>query len=69
MTLGNMKEMDGASIESKFKAFAQGPWAGYNPGDNPTAVAPPVLPWEKMTLDNMKMMDGASIESKFGALA
>ena len=38
---------------------------GYDGTHNPTAVAPPVLPWEKMTLDNEKMMDGDSIEKSF----
>jgi len=54
MTLNSEKEMDGASITTKFGSLAQSsePWAGYNPIDNPTAVAPPVLPWEKMTLGN-----------------
>jgi|APSaa5957512535_1039671.scaffolds.fasta_scaffold203807_1 hypothetical protein len=40
-------------------------WAGYDMAHNPTAVPPPVLPWENMTLDSDKIMNGASITTTF----
>lgn len=52
MTLDSAKKMGAlAQVEA-------GDWAGYNAVDNPTAVAPPVLPWEKMSLDVAGKMAG-----------
>ena len=75
MTLDSEKVGDGASITTTFAqqnsdawdgrpiSFAQSeaPWGGYNEIDNPSAVAPPVLPWEKMTLSDAAVMETGTL--------